>query len=57
MTMADEPKTSPLVEALAGRAWNDALEVAAKVAERRIQAGRADTIPGAIRALIFNASE
>jgi hypothetical protein len=49
-------ETSPLVEALAGRAWNDALEVAAKVAERRTQAGRSDTIPDAIRALIFNAT-
>lgn len=42
---------SALVEALAGKAWNDALEVAAKVAERRIQAGKADTIPDALRRL------
>lgn len=48
----EEP--SALVEALAGRAWNDALEVAAKVAARRIQAGRSETIPDAIRALILD---
>lgn len=50
-----EPETSPIVEAIAGKAWNDAFEVAIKVAERRIQAGRAESIPDALRALIFKA--
>lgn len=46
-------KSDPLFEALVGRTWNDALEVAARVADRRVQAGREDTIPEAIRNLII----
>jgi hypothetical protein len=42
-----------LVEALAGEAWNDALEAAAKVAEHQIQVGWGDQKPDAIRSLIL----
>lgn len=42
---------SGMPDLAATKAWFDALEVAAKVADRRIEAGRAETIPDALRAL------
>lgn len=41
------------LERYVSQAWCDAFEIAAKVAEIRIRAGRADTVPSALRDLII----
>ena len=48
------PELSDPAMCLANQTWNEALKLAAIVAERRIQAERARSIPDAIRALIIS---